>query len=168
MHITWRETAGKYIENPQLMVLGAIFFGLIAAAGILVTDSLLLPLAALAGLLVGWLILTRPNLGLAVVVFVTYTRFSDVAEKHHGFPSFVLPLALLLMGALIWRWWFGGESIPNWEITALLLGAYALVGFSSLLYAETAPIVALRSMGPGRCRHFYGFYHGLPATDRYV
>ena len=135
MRMTWQTMLGSYVESPRLMALGAIVLGLLAMAGSLISEAFWQPLVVIAGLLLVWLILVRPNLGVAALVFVTYTRISDVLEKYHGIPSFVLPLALLLLGALLWRWWFEGEPVHNWEGTAVILGAFALVGFTSLLYA---------------------------------
>lgn len=135
MRLTWQETLRPAAADARFVAGAAVFLGLLAAAGVLLSQAAWQPLAALAALGLLWLALARPEVGLAMLVFVVYTRAGDVLEKFHGVPSFVLPLALLLLAALAWRWWFGGERVHDWEETAVLFGVYALVGFSSLLYA---------------------------------
>ena len=135
MRLTGNSSLEKYLENQRLMALAATALGLLIVAGVLLFEAAWQPLLIIGGLLLIWLIVTRPDLGLAVLVFITYTRFSDVLEQYHGLPSFVIPLALLLVGVMFWRWRVKDEHLHNWEVTAVLLGAFALVGFASLLYA---------------------------------
>ena len=52
------------------------------------------------GLMLVWLVIKNPDWGLAILVFVIYTRFSDILEHESGVPSFVLPLALLVVVAV--------------------------------------------------------------------
>lgn len=135
MSVTWKAMLGKHMESRLWMAFGAIGLGLLIAVAVLVTEAIWQPWIILGGALLVWLFISRPDVGLAILVFVVYTRFSDVLEKFHGLPSFVLPLALLLLGVVLWRWWVNGERMHNWEVTAVVLGAFALVGFTSLLYA---------------------------------
>jgi putative inorganic carbon (hco3(-)) transporter len=125
----------RLTENPLFFLAGAAVLGAVVGAAVLLTDTFLWPVAITGALLIVWLVFNHPNAGLALLVFATYTRFSDVLEHVHGIPSFILPLALLLLGVLFMRWWFLGERIHNWERTAVLLGIYALVSFTSLFYA---------------------------------
>lgn len=125
----------RLAEKSVLFVAGAVILGLMVGTAVLFSDNLLWPAALVAALLFVWLVFNHPNAGLAVLVFVTYTRFSDVMEHEHGIPAFSLPLALLLIGALFMRWWFLEERIYNWQSTAVLLGIFGLVGFLSLFYA---------------------------------
>ncbi|HRQ40137.1 MAG TPA: O-antigen ligase family protein [Chloroflexota bacterium] len=128
-------SADRLIASPLLFAIGAAILGLATGMAVLFSDNILLPVALVAALLLVWLVFNHPNAVLALLVFATYTRFSDVLEKYYGVPSFILPLALLLLGSLFMRWWFLGERIHNWERTAVLLGIYGLVIFTSLFYA---------------------------------
>lgn len=125
----------RLAEKSVLFVAGAVILGLVVGTAVIFSDNLLWPAALVAALLFVWLVFNHPNAGLAVLVFVTYTRFSDVVEHEHGIPALSLPLALLLIGALFMRWWFLEERIYNWQSTAVLLGIFGLVGFLSLFYA---------------------------------
>ncbi|MCL4267305.1 MAG: O-antigen ligase family protein [Anaerolineae bacterium] len=128
-------TLDRLIEKPLLFMLGAAVLGLVVGTTVLLSDNFLWPVALVAALLLLWLVFNHPNAGLALLVFATYTRFSDVVEHEYGIPAFALPLALLLLGTLFMRWWFLGERIHNWEGTAVLLGIFGLVSFTSLFYA---------------------------------
>ncbi|MBE2200917.1 MAG: O-antigen ligase family protein [Anaerolinea sp.] len=128
-------TVDRLIENPLLFVVGAALLGSVVGTAVLFSDNVLWPAALVGALLLVWLVFNHPHAGLAFLVFATYTRSSDVLEHQYGIPSFVLPLALLLLASLFMRWWFLGERIHNWERTAVLLGIYGLVSFTSLFYA---------------------------------
>jgi O-antigen ligase len=132
---TWQDFYGEYTERPALFVVGALGLGLLGATAVVLSESFLWLLVMTIGFLLLWIVFFYPDLGLALLVFAVYTRFSDVMEHEHGIPSFVIPMALLLLGVMGWRWWFSEGQIHNWENTAVLLGIYGLVCFSSLLYA---------------------------------
>lgn len=134
MRVPQSASWGNAVTAPLLFV-AAVALGLLIGTLIFVNESLFWPVAIAGGLLLLWVILSHPDLGLAILVFLVYTRFSDVLERQYGAPSFTLPLALLLLLSLLVRWWFLQEPIHNWEKTAVLIAAYGFVGFISLLYA---------------------------------
>ena len=73
--------------------------------------------------------------GLLVLVFITYTNLSDIAIKMHGAPSvakFFIPL--LCIAAIVHRL-VNRQPITGWQQAGLLLLAYGMVCFTSLLYA---------------------------------
>lgn len=120
-----------------------LFWGLaaIGAAGFasllvnLVNNPLILALG-IAGLAVASAITIRLELGLFVLVFITYTRFSDVLVHEHGLPSIAQPLLLLLLAIIFSRWFLRNENpLGQIELPLVLLGAYGLVGFAAMLYA---------------------------------
>ncbi len=78
----------------------------------------------------GWL-----EWGLLLLVFTTYTRFSDVLVHNHGLPSTAQPLVLLLLLGIVASALFQKRAIRGWQRPALLLLAYGLVRGGSLLYA---------------------------------
>lgn len=135
MNIMDKAILDKYREHPALFMLGAVALGILISALVIISHNFLWPVVVASALLIVWIMLNNPDLGLAILVFLTYTRFSDVLQHQHGVPSFTLQLALLLLAILAWRWWVWGERIHNWETPAILLGFYGLVGFTSLLYA---------------------------------
>jgi putative inorganic carbon (HCO3(-)) transporter len=123
------------VDPRVFFSIAAALLGLVIAALVYLSQGWLWPVVIAGGLLLVWLVITHPDVGLACLVFAIYTRFSDVLEHEHGVPSFILPLALLLVGVMVLRWWFMDETIHSWEKTALLVGAYGFVAFMSLLYA---------------------------------
>ncbi|MGB0387045.1 MAG: O-antigen ligase family protein [Ardenticatenaceae bacterium] len=77
--------------------------------------------------------------GLLLLIFMTYTRFSDVLVHTHGLPSTAQPLVLLLLMLIFFRWATGKyKQAPfrsAWLRASILLASYGLVRFVSLLYA---------------------------------
>lgn len=134
LHI--QEAISRWDRQQLLFGILAVCLGLLASSLIAFSSIALLPFAVVGALLIFWVLLKYPEtLGLPLLVFITYTRFSDVIEHFHGVPSFLLPLALLMLGILLIRWRFFGEPVPHWERTAILIGTYGFIGFTSLLYA---------------------------------
>ena len=83
---------------------------------------------------------------LLLLIFLTYTRFSDVLIHSHGLPSIAQPLVLLLLAVVAFRGLVAkskGVRTPfgaTWITASILLGSYGLVRFASLLYvADFAP-----------------------------
>lgn len=72
--------------------------------------------------------------GLIVLVFITYTRFSDVLVHDHGAPSIAQPLVALLLLGLIAGWAVGVRR-EGWLHPALLIAGIGVVRYASLLYA---------------------------------
>jgi putative inorganic carbon (hco3(-)) transporter len=78
---------------------------------------------------------TRLDWGLLVLVFITYTRFSDVAIRYHGAPSTAKLFVFLLLIGIFIRWVFYRERPEGWVPVTILMGAYGLVGLLSIFYA---------------------------------
>ncbi len=78
---------------------------------------------------------------LLLLIFMVYTRFSDVLVHEHSLPSVAQPLVLLLLVVLVGRGVVarskGKKNLfgPRWITVSILLGSYGLVRFASLLYA---------------------------------
>ncbi|MBT7783675.1 MAG: hypothetical protein HN741_12235, partial [Anaerolineae bacterium] len=114
-----------------------------AAALIGVISGLLIfklenPLFAIAGaiaIVFALITVTNVELGLLALVFMVYTRTSDVLMKFHDIPSIAKPYIALLVVTILVRWIVGGQVSQGWGRSAILVGAYGLVVFSSLLYA---------------------------------
>jgi O-antigen ligase len=95
-----------------------------------------LVLLALAVALAGTaLIIRRVEWGLLVLIFMIYTRFSDVAIAYYHAPSIAQPLLLFLLLLIFIRWHLYGERSSGWLLPAALIIVYGLVGATSLLYA---------------------------------
>lgn len=79
--------------------------------------------------------------GLIFLVFITYTRFSDVVVQVHNAPSVAKSFITLLILAIFIRWALFNETPKGWQFPALLVGIYGLIGFASLLYAQDSAVV---------------------------
>jgi O-antigen ligase len=79
--------------------------------------------------------ITRLEWGLLVLVFITYTRFSDIAIQFHGAPSTAKSFIALLLIAIFVRWIVYEEKPEGWQQAFFVVGAYSLVAFASVLYA---------------------------------
>lgn len=113
----------------------AICAGAIVAVGVIELDNPLLPGVLVAGIIGVLIILQNAQFGALVLVFVTYTNFSDVLIKFHGAPSIARPLIGLLIVTILLRWRFHGERPRNWQLVTALMVGYGLTQLPSLLYA---------------------------------
>jgi len=103
-----------------------------AVVGVPETVTLLI---LIAGLFAFGISILRVEIGLLVLVFLTYTRFSDIAIKFHGAPSIAKSFVVLLAGAVVLRWIATRERPKGWLRPAFLLTLYGMVGLASILYA---------------------------------
>lgn len=130
---------GHYVERERrlLWLFMGLALGLGGMMGLLIAAGLhpLTPFLVAGGLLVSIAMFMRPEWGLLALVFIAYTRLSDVLVHYHGLPSVFQPFMLLLVLTVIIRSWLYGELPRGWLSAAMLLGLYGFVGFSSLLYA---------------------------------
>jgi O-antigen ligase len=93
-------------------------------------------LALLLGLTLAALTFRRPELGALALIFVSYTRISDVALANGAPLSAAELLGAWLLVVLLLRWQLYGEAPAGWTRPALFLGLYGLVLLGSLLYAH--------------------------------
>ena len=76
------------------------------------------------------------DFGLLFLVFITYARVSDIAVHYHNAPSVAQAFIALLILTILIRWIVFNEKPIGWELPAILLGLYGLIGFASVAYAE--------------------------------
>ncbi len=114
------------------MALGALGGGLVPPA---------LLLAAAAGLPLAFAVVRWPVVGGAVMLFLLYTRISDVGIDQHGLPSIAQPYVFVLAALTFYRRTREGASrslsahAGLWSAVAL----YAAVLFLSSIWAVDAP-----------------------------
>ena len=122
--LTWRQAL------PAALLLGA-------AAGILVlsfpeTVQLLMAVLVIFGVILSML---KLEWGLLVLVFITYTRFSDIAIAYHGAPSIAKSFILVLLAAVLLRWLLHRKEPTGWERAGLLICLFGVLILSSTFYA---------------------------------
>lgn len=118
-----------------------IFLG--ALIGLLITglNEPFLILLLTAGLVVMVATVASVETGLLLFVFITYTRFSDNAIDYYNAPSVAKFFVALLIIAILIRWAILGERPVGWQVPAIVLGLYGLIGFLSLMYATNSESV---------------------------
>ncbi len=128
--------AGNSRRSVLFFVLLAILAG--GAAGILVLkiDQPAYILAGLVGLAVFAGTIFSVELGLFALIFLTYTRLSDIAVHMHNAPSIAKFFVVLLVVAILIRWAIFQERPQGWVRPAILLGLYGLVGVASIISAN--------------------------------
>ena len=115
-------------------VIGLIFGFLAGVLVIGVSDALKL-FVIVIGLFAFAVSITRVDWGLLVLIFITYTRFSDVVVQYHGAPSVAKSFVLLMLLAVLARWIVYGEKPDGWQKPTFLVVVYGLAGFATILYA---------------------------------
>lgn len=122
-------------EAP-LMLLLALLLGVVIALGVVLMPNPVLVIGgALALLVVGWMVLDI-EVGLLVLVFLTYSRFSDVMIDQFGAPSIAKFFVVFLLGLIAFYWLFLGRKFEGWETTALLVVAYGCIAVLGLVVAD--------------------------------
>jgi putative inorganic carbon (HCO3(-)) transporter len=117
---------------------GLLATGLGGGVGFLLVwlDNPLLAVAGAVGVLAGIVMALNVDLGLLSLIFITFTRFSDILVNEHGLPSIAKPFILLLAVGIAVRWIFYSRPPRGWGTAFLLIGAYGMVAFLSLTYAR--------------------------------
>jgi O-antigen ligase len=131
-------------SQPSSRRTALIFAGLAivigSAVGIAVTElnNPLFILLGVGGLAVVIATVVSAEFGLLLFLFITYTRFSDLAIDLYNAPSVAKFFVGVLIVAIFIRWALLGERPTDWQIPAVLLVLYGLIGFLSLIYAQDA------------------------------
>jgi O-antigen ligase len=98
----------------------------------------LVVVASLIGFIVA---IASVEFGLLLLVFITYTRFSDIAVHEYSAPSVAKSFIVILLIGIFVRWVISQERPRGLLIPTLLVVSYGLVGFTSLLYAPNQEAV---------------------------
>lgn len=113
----------------------AVVFGGLAGVVVVLVNQPAYVYIALAAIIVFLLALYSKEFGLTVLIFISYTRFSDVMTEFQGIPSIAKPYLVILIVSILLRWAIFRESPKGWGNPAVLFGILSLTGFASLLYS---------------------------------
>ena len=114
-----------------LALAGGLFLALLVHA----IPSTAKVLVLVMGLVAAVATTQRIEWGLLALIWMTYTRFSDVMVDN-GAPSTAQPFIALLLGVIALRWFLYGERPERWGTAALLIALYGAIGLATMLYAE--------------------------------
>lgn len=141
MEILQKTLLAKYDPKgffPNLLTLFlplSIGMGVLAGYLIVKFNQPVAILISLFGMVLFFVSIFYVEFGLLILVFITYTRFSDVVIQYHGAPSVAKFFIVLLVLSILMRWALFREQPKGWITLAVLLGIYGLVGFASLIYS---------------------------------
>jgi putative inorganic carbon (HCO3(-)) transporter len=134
-------------EQPyrQLLLYGGIALMLGGIVGLIITQvgNPLYIVVGLAGLVAFIASVVSVEFGLLFLIFISYTRFSDIAVHYYNAPSVAKSFVVLLLVSILIRWAVFNEQPKGWLRPLLLIGVYGLVGFASFAYAQDTQPVAL-------------------------
>jgi putative inorganic carbon (hco3(-)) transporter len=100
-------------------------------------------LVGLAGLIGFVAAIFSVEFGLLLLVFITYTRFSDIAVHDYQAPSIAKSFIVILLLGIFVRWVVSQRQPRGLLLPTLLVAAYGLVGLTSYLYAPHPEAVSL-------------------------
>jgi putative inorganic carbon (hco3(-)) transporter len=109
------------------LALFAIAMGTVLGLGVSALDNPAYIAAGVIGAIVALACVINGEIGLYILVAITYLRLSDVLVNYHGAPSIAKPFIALMIGIVILRWMFH-EAPPKSALKAfLLVAAYGVV-----------------------------------------
>jgi len=120
--------------SSWLIAFLALLAGIAVTLFVSQTEYELWLLAAMGGGFFVLVLANRPTWSLYILVFMIYTRLSDVLVNFHGAPSIAkvyIPLLLLL---IVVRWVLYNDQPQGLERTGIII-AYGFIGLASMLYA---------------------------------
>jgi len=100
-------------------------------------------LVALASLIGFVAAIFSVEFGLLLLVFITYTRFSDIAVHDYQAPSIAKSFIVILLLGIFIRWVVSQQQPRGLLLPTLLVVAYGLVGLTSYLYAPNPEAVSV-------------------------
>ena len=89
------------------------------------------------GLIVLLTMLTKPDIGLFIFVLAIYINLSAVLITNYGFPSIAKAMVVVMGGLILFRRFLFKDEYEGWVVPSLLLGAYAVLGTVSLIFASS-------------------------------
>lgn len=119
----------------------AALFGIVAGMLVNYINNPVYVLVGLTGLIGFIATIASVEFGLLLLVFITYTRFSDIAVHVYNAPSVAKSFIVLLLLAIFIRWAILNERPRGLVLPAFMVVAYGLVGFASMLYAPNTDSV---------------------------
>ena len=136
----------KFQDRAQILT--AVFIALALVLGgtlgytVTLTDKPVIVLIGTLGLLVFLAAVLSAQFGLLILLFLTYTRFSDVAIQYEHAPSVAKFFVFLLGVAILLRWAIFHETPSGWRSLVIFSGLYIFMASLSLFYAPDVSLVS--------------------------
>lgn len=129
---------GNQTSNRRTaLLIGILAVALGVGTGMLINyvNNPVYVLVAFASLIGFVVAIVSVEFGLLLLVFITYTRFSDIAVHYYNAPSVAKSFIVILLIGIFIRWVISQDRPRGILLPTILVVAYGLVGFTSLLYA---------------------------------
>lgn len=126
----------RLIPLSLLFNLTALITGTIAGVVILKLPNPLLAIVFIIGLSAALFLLMHPEWGLLFMIFMIYTKLSNVLIMTHGLPSIGKPVIFLMLFIILLRWMGFGEKPENWVSPLLVLSGYGVLALYSTTFAS--------------------------------
>ena len=114
-----------------VIAVGALLFGVLTATQVLAIGAGVVAVA----------VMFRPDLGLGLLVFLTYTRLSDALIESIGAPSILKPFVVFLLAVVVIRWFGWRDEVGSWALAGFVLSWYVALLLGSLLHASDTEVV---------------------------
>lgn len=98
--------------------------------------SLLIPFFFVIGAIVAFLLVLRPDWGLLFLIFMLYTRLSDIMINYFDLPSIAKIYIPFLGLVILIRWLVFFEKPRHWGIPATVLAGYGFLAVLSILHSN--------------------------------
>jgi O-antigen ligase len=118
-----------------LIAVLAVLVGGVVAMTVSMFPSTTKLLVLVAGAAAAAATMSRVEWGLLALIWMGYTRFSDVMVLN-GAPSTATAFLGLLFLIIILRWLLYNEKPQDWMVAATMIVLYGMVGVATFLYAD--------------------------------
>jgi putative inorganic carbon (hco3(-)) transporter len=131
---------GIFIKNAfsrsfDRVAVVSIILGIVSGVLVVFFNQPLYILLGVVGLLVFVATIYSTQFGLFVLIFISYTRFSDVFTEFHNSPSIAKPFIAVLVVGILLRWVVFRVPPKGWVVPIVLFGLLLLTGLASLIYS---------------------------------
>jgi len=130
-----KDSKKQLLRLFNIFIPSAIVLGVLAGVFVVILNKPAYILMGLVGIVVFLASLYSIEFGLIVLVFLVFTRFSDVIIEYHFLPSVAKPYMVLIFITILLRWVMFQNRPQGWFKPALMFGLLSLVGFVSLVYS---------------------------------
>ncbi len=135
---------GALLRLSDVFIPIAVLMGTISGILVVIFNQPTYILLALVGLAVFLVTLYSAQFGLLILVFISYTRFSDVFTEFHNSPSIAKPFLVLLVVSILVRWVISREAPQGWYVPTVLFGMVLIAEFASVIYSPVPDRVFAR------------------------
>ena len=142
---------GRVGRHFSIFLLLSLILGIFAGMGVVVLGQPTLILLAVIGLAIFVGAVVSTEFGLLILVFLAYTRLSDIAVHRFDAPSVAKLFIPLLMGAILARWsgatsyWLGRGGSPSCRLS----GAPSSCGRRRRIAGSNTPAAGCRARSRG-------------------